>query len=409
MCVARNLPWIYAGRALRSFSTAFLTVIFPLYLAASGYDAARIGFLLGGSGLITMLLVAAVGLFADRYGRRNAILGLAALSAIGGMLMAVSSSFPVALLASGLGGIGRGGGAGSGGSWGPVFPAEQPLIAQTVDNAERTRAFGVLSFVGVLAGAAGSVVAAIPALLHREGWTWIGAYHFLFASSAVLSVFMVLVTLPIRERTSAQGPSDTAPVLPLRQLLGRLGLTNALNGLGIGLLGPLLTYWFYRKYGVGAAEIGVLYTVVNLAAAFPYLVSARLVRHLGAVRTVFVTRIAGAALLLLMPLMPVFALAGALYTVRMMLNSLGMPARLSYVMGVSDERFRSRVSAFSTLPSQVTSTIAPAIGGPLMESFLDVPVLGAAFFIAVNALAYYFFFRDAPPPEERSQQVVEGA
>jgi MFS family permease len=399
----QNLPWLYAGRALRSFITAFLTVIFPLYLAATGYSAARIGLLLTGAGLITLLLVAGVGLFSDAFGRRNAILGLALFSALGGAILALTNSFPLALLASGLGGVGRGGGAGSGGSWGPVFPAEQPLVAATAADGDRTRAFGVLSFVGVIAGAAGSLVAALPAVLHAHGWTDVAAYRLLFAVSAVLSLGMAATTLPIREARPGSAPQGPPPALSLHQLLGRLGLTNALNGLAMGFMGPLLTYWLYRRYGVGSAEIGVLYTVINLGAALPYLLSAHLARRLGAVRTVALTRFAGAVLLAAMPFMPDFTLAGALYTLRMMLNSLGLPARQSYVMGVSDERYRSRVSAFSSLPSQATAMISPAIGGALMDTFLDVPVFGAAFFMAANAVTYYLSFRNAPPPEERAQ------
>ena len=47
-------------------------------------------------------------------------------------------------------------------------------------------------------------------------------------------------------------------------------VTAATNGLEIGMLGPLLVYWFYRRYGIDAAEIGNLCSVLNLVAAAPY-------------------------------------------------------------------------------------------------------------------------------------------
>lgn len=405
---AHNLRWLYIGRALRSFSTAFLTVAFPLYLATAGYDAVHIGLVLTASGAMTVLLVTGVGLAGDRYGRRNVILVLSALAVFGGIGMALGSAFWLVVLASGLGGVGRGGGAGSGGSWGPVFPVEQPLIAASVGPRERTQAFGVLSFVGVLAGAAGSLVAAIPELLHQAGWTWVASYHALFALGAVVSLIMVLVTIPIKEPAREAPPAGTgAPQISTRQLLGRLGLTNALNGLGFGFLGPLLTYWFYRRFGAGPAELGVLYTIVNLATALPYLWSSRLVARLGAVRTVTATRGIGLALMFLMALVPQFWEAAVLFTVRMMFNSLGMPARQSFVMGVSDDRWRSRISAFSSLPSQVTSMISPAVGGALMASFIDIPIIGGAFFMSLNLVAYYFAFKDVKPPDETHTSPVK--
>ncbi len=401
--MAQNLRWLYMGRALRSFVTAFLTVIFPLYLAQSGYGASRIGLALALSGLMTLLLVAAVGPIGDRFGRRRVIIGLSVLAVAGGAAMASSASFLVVVLASGLGGVGRGGGAGSGGSWGPLFPAEQPLMAAAVRPEERTGAFGILSFIGVMAGAAGSLVAAVPAILVQGGMGWLPAYRVLFWVGAILAVGMVLVALGLREaRPSAVETAAEPPqALSFRQLLGRLAVTNGLNGLGFGFLGPMLTYWFYRRYGVGPAEIGLLYTVINLASAVPYLGSSRLTAYLGsAVRTITLTRAAGLVAMATMIFMPSFWWAGAAYTVRMMLNSLGMPARQSYVMGVAAERYRSRIAAYSSLPSQAGAIISPAIGGALMDSVIDIPIFGSVFFMGLNVITYYLAFRNVRPAGE---------
>jgi len=401
--MSQNLKWLYWGRGLRSFATAFLTVAFPLYLAVSGYNAAELGLVLGVAGGVTLLLVASVGIIGDRYGRRRVIMGLAAMGAIGGFVLTRSVAFWPVVLASGLGGVGKGGGAGSGGSWGPVFPAEQPLVAGAVESSNRTKAFGNISFVGVMAGAAGSLVATVPEILHSHGWSWPASYQVLFAFSVVVSLAMVAVTIPLRENPPNQTPvtAADAPPISFKQLLGRLGFTNALNGLGFGFLGPLLTYWFYRRYGVGPAELGVLYTVINLASALPYLWSSNLASRWGSVRTVTYTRAAGLLVLLSMAICPTFLLAGIAYTLRMVFNSLGMPARQSFVMGVSDDRYRSRVSAFSSLPSQLTSMVSPVVAGALMDTILDVPIFGGTLFMGMNLVAYYLLFRNVRPPEER--------
>lgn len=398
----RNLPWLYAGRAARSLATAFLTVIFPLYLARVGMGTAEVGLVLSLSGVVSMGLVVAVGLAADLYGRRRALLALSALTAIGAFLLAWLPLGPlIAIVASGLGGVGRGGGAGSGGAWGPVFPAEQPLLAAAAPSHDRTRVFGLISFVGVLAGAAGSLVAGVPELLAGHGIGLVIGYRLLFALGGGLGVAMIAFTLPIREaRPEPHAAAAPATPLSVRQLIGRLSVTNGLNGFGIGFLGPIFTYWLYLRFGVGSAEIGVLYAIVNLAAAFPYLISSSLVRRLGAVRTVVWTRLAGVAALVVMPFLPSFLWVGVAYTLRLILNSLGMPARQSFTMAVSDERYRSRVAAFGSLPSQVTSLVSPAVAGVVMESWLDFPLFGAALFIAANAVAYHFAFHRVAVPGE---------
>ncbi len=407
---ARNLPWLYAGRSARSLATAFLTVIFPLYLAKEGMGAAEVGLILSLSGAVSMALVVLVGVAADRFGRRRALLALSALTALGAVLLAWLPLGPVmAVVASGLGGVGRGGGAGSGGAWGPVFPAEQPLLAAAAPEQNRTRVFGVISFVGVLAGAVGSLVAGLPQVLVGDGLSIVAGYRLLFALGAALGVVMIAVTLPVREsRPDPAEAATEAPPMSVRQLIGRLSVTNGLNGCGIGFLGPLFTYWLYRRFGVGPAELGVLYAVVNLAAAFPYLTSAALVRRLGAVRTVVWTRLIGVGALVAMPFLPSFTLVGVAYTLRMVLNSLGMPARQSFTMAVSDERYRSRVAAFGSLPSQVTSLVSPAVAGVVMDEWLSFPLFGAAFFIAANAVAYHYAFHSVAVPGEARRPAAQG-
>ena len=404
--MSQNLRWLYVNRGLRSFATAFLTVVLPLYLAVSGYTAVQIGLVISLSGVVSIVLLAAVGFLADR-GRKRTLIGLGALAVLGGVAMALSPALWVIVLASGLGGVGKGGGAGSGGSWGPFLPAEQPLLADSVTAENRTRVFGQISFVGVLTGAVGSLVAGVPAWLHQRGWSWIAGYHLLFLFSAGLAVVMMTSALPLVEvRPRAADPAEPAPPPPaisFRRLIGRLGLTNSLNGLAMGFMGPLLTYWFYRRFGAGTAELGVLYALVNLSTAIPYLLASRIAKYMGAVKAVSVTRALSTLSLLGMAFMPVFWAAGGLFLLRMVFNSLGMPTRQSYTMGVSDDRHRSRVSAFSTLPSQVTAMISPVIGGAEMGSLLDFPIFGAVFFMSLNVIAYYLAFRHVLPPEEVAQ------
>ncbi|MGH9044625.1 MAG: MFS transporter [Acidimicrobiales bacterium] len=405
----RNRRWIYAGRAVRSFSTAFLTVVFPLYLASSGYSGTRIGLVLTVGGFISAGVVLAVGLGGDRLGRRTMLVLVSALGVLGAAALVVSANLGVVMVANGLCGVGRGGGAGSGGAFGPLFPAEQPLLAASTEDSSRTAVFGHLSFIGVAAGAAGSLVAFVPEVLHHGGWTWSASYRLVFALAALLAMIMLLAALPIVERRPAAGGQtprrqNDFPRLSTRQLMKRLGLVNAANGLGFGFLGGLLTYWFHVRYGVGPGAIGLLYTVLNLATMVPYLASARLTRRLGAVSTVVSTRAVGLLFMLAMLWTPTFVLAGVAYGLRLVANSLGMPARQSYVMGVSDEHRRSTIAAVGSMPSQISSSITPVIGGSLMASFVDIPILGAFVFMSVNTIAFFLSFHRYRPPEEQ----VEG-
>ena len=440
----RDLVLLFGGRAVRSISQSFLAIIVPLYLARLGYSAVQIGVLFSAGAIASALLAAAVGLLSDRLGRKTLLILIALLSVGGGLVFAFSGTFVVLVLAGAIGTIGRGGGAGSGGAAGPFAPAEQALIGEHAGDEARTSAFGVVSFVGVLAGAAGSLLALVPAALKAvAGTSLLDGYRVLFLLSAALGVALAIVIAPVRERrqmpasektaisedVAQSAPafaSQTARAFPSANrssgepaarrgplglspaswsIIWRFMVTNATNGLAIGVLGPFVVYWFYRRFGADAAEMGVLFFVINLAGAVPDLFASRFARRLGAVRAVVATRSVSVVLLAIMAIMPSFALAAALYLVRMVVNTLSNPIRQSYLMGIVDPHDRSSAAGLSNLPSQVGAAISPSIAGYLMQEVaLAVPLELAAGLQGINAVLYYLFFRDIHPPEEREEE-----
>lgn len=409
----RNLLLLFSGRALRSLAQGYLVVIVPLYLADLGFNASRIGIVFSASAIAGALLTAAVGFLSDRFGRKALLILISLLMAAGGLVFAISGNFMVLLVAAAVGTFGRGGGAGSGGAWGPYYPAEQPLIAGSTSDKERTSVFGLLSFVGVVAGALGSLLTLVPqALSHYADLSMLEGYRLLFLLTAVIGCAMAVVVVPIRERRTSKDeslsgkrtPKSISPLnLPRRTwgLIGRFMATNAVNGFAVGMLGSFIAYWFHRRYGVGSGEIGSLFFAINLAAAIPYVFAGRLARRLGAVRTVIATRACSVFLLAATALMPSFGLAAAFYLMRMIANTLSIPVRQSYLMGVIPPEQRASAAGMSNLPSQATSSISPTLAGYVIDNVsLDLPLEFAAALQAIYTILYYLFFRNLRPPEE---------
>jgi len=409
-----DLRYLMAGRALRSLTQGYLGIIVPLYLVHAGYSAFAIGALLTLAAAGSAAQTALIGFVADRWGRRPVLVGLGFLSAASGVVFAVTTRYVPLLIAAILGTVGTGGGVGSGGGFGPYYPAEQALIAEHAGDRDRTAVFSGLSFIGVLAASAGAALAGVPHLLLVSGFgTRIEGYHLLYWLCAVAGVAMAVVILPVRETLAPPSTGGHGKSAPLsgrtRRLLLRFSIANTLNGLAVGFLGPILALWFHLRYGVNAAQLGVLYFVINLVTVLPYLGVPWITRRLGGVvRTVVAVRIVSALLLAVIPLMPTFVLAGGVYLVRMLANAVSIPARQSFVMGIVAPTERSRMAALSNLPSRVSSLAGPVLVGVMVQvMWIGVPLEIASALQAVYAWLYWRFFREVRPPEEGGALALE--
>lgn len=417
----RDLEWLFVLRVLRSIAQGYLGIIVPLYMAILGYNAVALGSMLAVSAIAAAGISTATGLLADRFGRKNFLAVISLLIAAGSVGFGLANSLAWLIIWGAIGSVGRGG-AMAGGAWGTFYPAVQALIADCTDDYNRTTVFGAFSFVGVIAGAMGSLLAGVPVLLeHLAGIPILESYRGLFVFSGVIGVAMALGVIPVREthaleiaaaRIKAGTQGRIAPEPPPRErrfglsreswrLVTRFMITNSTNGLAIGMLGPIVVYWFYRRFGASSAELASMFFILNMVASVPYLMAGRIALTFGSVRSVVATRAIGAVLLLGVALMPTFVWAAVLYGIRMLFNVLSIPVRQSYLMGVIAPSERATASGFANFPSQITSAAGPYMAGYFMEHlFLSMPLEFAAVMQGLNTVLYWWFFRNVYPPEE---------
>ncbi len=381
---------------------SIITVVLPLLVADRGLRPTAAGLVFTAASIGGAVILLSAGFLGDRYGRRPILVAIAATAAVATVGVSMTGSYPLLLLFACIGALARGGAAGSGGAWGPFAPVEQPLLAEVVPRSARNAAFSTLAILGVLAGAAGSLAAALPAVLQGVGVTRAGGDEITMIIAGVAQLAAGLLVLPVREappippaRLEERRLSPAA-----RDAVFKLSLTNALNGFGAGFLGPFLTYWLHVRFGVGAAALATLFTVTNLVSALPYLGAASLARRLGSIPTILWTRLFAAVFTALLPFMPTFLWASAVYVLRMAVQMMANPIRQSFVLDLVAPEERGRLSSASSLPSQVTTSVAPYIGGWLMESLglMGLPLELAALFQASNGVLFAHYFRGARDP-----------
>lgn len=403
--MGRELTIIFSARVLMSGARALAGIIAPIYLALEGFNAFSLGLLFLSVALVSALLSSAVGVLSDKVGRKAFLVVLPFFATVAGISFALSRDAAVLVVTASLGSFGRGAGAGAG-AIGPYQPAETALVSEVTEGSQRNAAFGRLAFGSSIGALAGSLLALLVDRSHVHGAEAMRAFAPAFLATAGLAAIAGLLALALHEpeRPKTAGGERRRVRFPSRSrpLLYRLWATNGVNGLAIGMFGPFITYWLYARYGASAAEIGVLYAVINAFTAISTLSAAGLARRFGLIKTVTAVRVAQAVLLVPMVLSPSFALAGAIYLVRMVVQRIGLPLRQSYVVAMADPDERASVTALSNLPSQGAMAASPVLAGYLFESVsLELPFEMAGALQLINALMYWAFFRRLPPLEEQ--------
>ncbi len=399
----RNLRVVLAARVAMSVARAIASVVTALYLAAIGFSAIEIGILFVGVTVASALMSALIGLVADRLGRKPFLVALPLVAAAAAVVYAEVRVTALLFAAAALGSFGRGAGAGAG-NVGPYQPAESALVADSVSGERRAAAFGRVAFMSSVGALAGGLLAQVVQTTTRmTPAEATAAYRPAFLIASALSVVAGLLALLLREpprpaeppgarRTRLRWPSRSWPAL------WRFWVTNGTNGAAIGLFGPFVSYWLYRRYGATPGSVGLVFAVVNLASLASTLAAARIANVLGTVRAITVVRAIGGALLVPMVLAPTFWTAGAVYVVRMMVQRIGLPLRQSFTQDMADPEERASVAALSNLPAQATMAGGQATAGYLFDDVsLAAPFELAAVLQVANAVLYGVLFSLRPP------------
>lgn len=419
--VDRNLRIILIGRCAMSVARAIAGVVTALYLAAVGFSALEIGALFLVVTVMSAVISTAVGMTSDRVGRKPYLVAVPLLAAVSAGVFTLSRDPVLLFVFAALGSFGRGQGAG-GGTVGPYQPAESAFVAESVPPSARPAAFGRLAFVAAAGAIVGSLLAGL-ARNHRRmsAAVAMASYRPAFVAAGLLAAVAAVAALWLHEpggrwgwrhlpASTAPDPRPTAgPRRPVRRsriswprrswpALWRLWVTNGVNGLGIGLLGPFLSYWLGRRYGANPATIGLLFALVNLGSLVTTLTAAGVGRRLGTVRAIVAVRVVGGVLTIPMVLAPTFWLAGAAFFVRMMAQRTGMPLRQSFTQDLAHPDERSSVAALSLLPAQGTMAASQVLAGYLFEEVgLAAPFELSALFQLANAGLYGLLFGPARP------------
>jgi len=386
-----NVRRLLAARAARSLGQGATVASFSLYLQALGFSGAAIGTVLMGGLLFGASLTAIIGPLSDRVSRRALLLGYEVAAGLAALAAMLAPDTTVLVLAATVAGFGRG----ANGSAGPFSPVEQAWLARELSGEARRRAFSINATLGFLGMAGGAALVALPAVL-GAGFDDLATYRALFGlplAGSVISLILIARTgtdaaapRPITARTQAR---DAHLTRAENRLLRRLAAVSAINGLAIGIVNPLIAYWFLRRFDQGPAVIGPALAVGSAGSVL----GGRLSQRLGVIRSVVWMRLVGLALLVAVPFSPTFLIAAALYALRSAFNRGTIGARQVVAAGLTRAERRGLSASIQSLSTQLPRAAGPVLGGWLIHrGEFAAPFLLTAALQAIYLFLYARFF-----------------
>jgi len=349
-----------------------------------------------GATIFTMggTLVAAsfpLGILADRYGKRTMLLlgnVLAGASLIG---FALTTNVVLVIIIAVLEGLGEA-------AFAVSFNA---LLADSAGDANRTTAFSLGAFLGCVSGAIGASSISSVLLIQRLGVSAAQAHTILYVIVGLLGLSVSPLVLRVHETKTARRrnilPRDPRSV----KTLTRYAIYSVALAFGAGLFVPLMTRWFSAAYNVSDAVSGPVLAASSLLTAGAVLLVPRLARRLGLVKAVVVSQAFSTVFMVAVPWSPTFAVAGTIYTVRVVLMNLSNPLGQSLLMGLVPREDRAAASGITASLWRLPNSFSAIIGAALIGAgLLALPFYIATVLYVFSISAFWFLFKDAKLPEE---------
>ncbi len=342
---------------------------FTLYLQALGFSGTAIGTVLMAGLLFGALLTLIIGPWSDRTSRRALLLGYEVTAALAALAAMLAPNLAVLIVAATIGGFGRG----ANGAAGPFSPVEQAWLAREVAGDARRRAFSINATLAFLGMGVGAALIVLPALL-GFGFHSLASYRALFvvplAGSLVSLILIAQTRVPAAETavvSVGDGATEAHITRAENRLLRRLAAVSAVNGLAIGIVTPLIAYWFLRRFGQSPAAIGPALAVSFVLASAGSVLGGRLSRRLGVVRSVLWMRVVGLGLLVAVPFSPTFLVAAGLYALRSACNRGTAAANQLVAAGLTRAERRGLGASVQSLSTQLPRAVGPVLGGWLIH------------------------------------------
>lgn len=361
-----NLRVIFAVTLIAVMGVSSVTPAFPEISRALGVSSRQVGLLISVFTVPGVVLAPALGVLADRWGRKRVLVPSLLLFALAGSACALARDFQLLLALRLLQGVGSA----------ALGALNMTILSDLYTGHTRTTAMGYNS--SVLSVGTASYPAIGGAL---TGVAWYAP--FLLPLAALPVAFLVAFRLetrgPVVQIGLRQHLAETIAAARHRRVVSAfLASTFAF----IVIFGPYLAFvpiLMDRRFAASPLAIGLLFSLGSLSSAVAASRLGQVSRHIPETRLVALGFVTYAVVMTAIALASnpwMLTLPAVLFGVA---NGMAIPSLFTWLMGLVSDEQRAAILAVNASVLRLGQTLGPLIGGALLTwGGLDAVFLGSA-------------------------------
>ncbi len=404
--IIRKDAWNFLiGNFFAGFGFTGFSLLFNLYLKASGRGEGTIGHILSVGTYATVLMIFPAAYLIRKMSIKPVMLIVPVMMSLGYSIAIQAETLQMIMAGIAI--------AGSAGAFSSVIGG--PLLMQSSGEIERTHLFSINHAVALLSGITGNLVAgSLPDLIQQMGISAATGYKTAIFVHLVIAVVSLIFYSKIKVRTisltgeGGEGKKFRLNLKTPKKLLAYLAVPPMIVGLGAGMTIPFLNLYFKTRFELSANNIGMLFALAQLFTIGGALTAPLLARRFGKIMSVIMSQVFSLPFLLILGISHYLPLAVIAFLIRNALMNMSAPISSNFSMECVHPDDRSITSGLLSLAWLFTWGITANIGGYLIEH--TGYMLPFAFTMVFYVLSSYLYYRLLYPVEKnRSLSVKRGS
>jgi MFS family permease len=387
--------WNYLiGNFFAGFGFTGFSLLFNLYLKASGRGEGSIGNILSVGTYATVLMIFPAAYIVKRISIKPVLIIIPLVMSAGYSIAIEADSLRMIMTGIALSGFA--------GSFGSVIGG--PLLMQSSGEAERTHLFSINHAIALLSGITGNLAAgSLPDLMEKMGAEISTGYKF----AIFVHLIIALVSIYFYSKIEVSNITNSDPDISnqkrfnlktSKKLLAYLAIPPMVVGMGAGMTIPFLNLYFKTRFELSANNIGMLFALAQFFTIGGALLAPVLARKLGKIKMVIAAQMLSLPFLLMLGVSYYLPVAVAAFLIRNALMNMTAPISSNFSMEAVHPDDRSITSGLLSLAWLFTWGITANVGGYLIEKTGDY-IIPFAFTMLFYILSSYLYYKLLLPVE----------